>query len=129
MQMVADFKHLLALARKSLRGDHSRSSYTRFPKNYYFLRPDRHTWSGGKKYQFFEKFCVCTNWMIPNQIQERIRYPVKHLKMERFSNYFRKTLHLACLTGFWIRPGVHLRYFYKQENYWKFMNFSHPSIG
>ena len=42
-----------------------------FPKNEYFLLSDTHRYvcvSGGKKYQFFEKFWKHTKWMIPEKV-------------------------------------------------------------
>ena len=56
-----------------------------FPKNYHFLPPDTHMYvSGGKKCQFFEKFCVLVN-----------EYFLVHctLKVFRMLNYFNPMLY------------------------------------
>ena len=49
-----------------------------FPKNFYFLPPDTHTYvvlSGVKRYKFFGKFCVRTKSMSPTQIKQKLPTP------------------------------------------------------
>ena len=43
-----------------------------FPKNFYYLSPDTHTYIytfGGKKEKFFGRFCVLTKRIIPKYLK------------------------------------------------------------
>ena len=65
-----------------------------FLKNYYFLPPDMHTFvcvSGGKKCQFFGKFCVRTKWMIPCLLIQFSSQLLQH-NVDRLTNLIRSII-------------------------------------
>ena len=72
------FRKILRMNRDESVWVHPFSAYTKFSEKLTFLTPTYVCVSGGKKYQFFGKFCVRTTWMIPNKMSYiTYVYPLK----------------------------------------------------
>ena len=57
--------------------DHLFSTYAKFSEKLLFLTQSYMFVSGGNKWSFFGRFCVHTNWMIPNEFYNN----AKHFKV------------------------------------------------